>query len=54
MVQGWPVDALSAEEINCQWAPVDADYMMSIAGHSDADDTDSIDDSIDESVYAPH
>jgi hypothetical protein len=46
----WPVDALPADEINYQWASVDADYMMSIAGHSDADDTDSIDDSIDESV----
>ena len=46
MVQGWPVDALPADGINYyQWASVDADYMMSIAGHSDADDTDSIDDS---------
>jgi hypothetical protein len=50
MAQGWPADALPAEEINYQWAPVNTDYMMSIVGHSDADDTDSIDDSIDESV----
>ena len=50
MVQGWPVDALPANEINYQWASVDADYMMSIAGHSDADDTDNIDDS----ASSPH
>jgi hypothetical protein len=46
MAQGWPADALPADEINYQWASIDADYMMSIAGYSDTDDTDSIDDSI--------
>ena len=45
MAQGWPVEALPTAEINHRWAITAADYMLSIAGHSDADDTDGIDDS---------